>query len=72
MGESILTFKQTDEQHVDVFDGPIFIAQIFAHEKHIAIISKYLEKVIPDKEVIANLVRTDWKPPPGVEIDFLV
>lgn len=69
----MLEFKITDEgSRVDVYDGPIMVASIYAHEKHIAVISKYLDKAKPNEKVLANLVTTDLNMVPGVEIEFLI
>jgi hypothetical protein len=68
----MLELRNVKPNSVDVFDGPIFIGTVYTHEKHIAIVSKYLDKARCNKKVLRNLVAEDKKFPPAVEIDFLI
>jgi hypothetical protein len=67
-----LELRNFKPDSVDLFDGPIPVGTIYTHEKHIAIVSKYLDKARCNRKVLPNLVDEDKKFPPGVEIDFLI
>jgi hypothetical protein len=62
-------FKPTS---VEVFAGGILIGTIYTHEKHIALVSKYLDKARCNRKILRNLVTESKKFPPTVEIDFLI
>jgi hypothetical protein len=68
----MLELRNFKSDSVDIFDGPIFVGTIYTHEKHIAVVSKYLDKARCNTKALENLVKEDKKYPPGVEIDFLV
>jgi hypothetical protein len=68
----MLELRNVKPKSVDVFDGPIFIGTVYTHEKHIAVVSKYLDKARCNRKVLRNLVAEDKKFPPAVEIDFLI
>ncbi len=42
----MLEHRNLKPDSVDIFDGPIFVGAIYTHEKHIAVVSKYLEKKV--------------------------
>ncbi len=67
----MLELRNVKPNSVDLYNGPILIGTIYTHEKHIAVISKYLDKARCNRKVLPNLVAEDKKFPPGVEIDFL-
>lgn len=71
-GVYLVEFKEIKPGSVNVYDGPILIATIYAHEKHIAIVSFYLNNTKSNELVKANLVSQDLKKVPAVEIDFLI
>jgi hypothetical protein len=66
----MLEFKNLKPNSVDVFDGAIFVGTIYTHEKHIAIVSKYLDKARCNRKTLRNIVKEDKKFPPALEIDF--
>ena len=68
----MLELRNVTSNSVDVFDGPIFVGTVYTHEKHIAVVSKYLDKARCNKKALRNLVAVDKKFPPAVEIDFLI
>jgi hypothetical protein len=68
----MLELRNIKPNSIDVFDGPIFIGTVYTHEKHIAIVSKYLDKARCNRKTLRNLVAEDKKFPPAVEIDFLI
>ena len=71
-GPPMLELRNVKPNSADVFDGGIFIATIYTHEKHLAIVSKYLDKARCNRKVLRNLVTEDKKFPPAVEIEFLI
>ncbi len=68
----MLEIRNVKPNSIDLFDGAIFVGTIYTHEKHIAIVSKYLEKARCNRKALRNLVAEDKKFPPSVEIDFLI
>jgi len=60
----MLEFKFAKEvlgkrQIIEVWDGHVFVASIYPHEKSITVVSKFLKKVVVDE-----------KYPPEAKIDF--
>ena len=68
----MLELKNVKPNSVEVFDGGILVGTIYTHEKHIALVSKYLDKARCNGKVLRNLIDEDKKFPPSVEIDFLI
>ena len=66
----MLELRNVKPDSADVFDGGIFVATIYMHEKNIAIVSKYLDKARCNKKTLRNLVTVDKKFLPAVEIDL--
>jgi hypothetical protein len=68
----MLEFRNIKPDSIDVFDGSIFVGTIYTHEKHLAVVSKYLDKARCNRKALCNLIAEDKKFPPSVEIDFQV
>ncbi len=68
----MLELRNFKPESIDIFDEPIFAGTIYMHEKHISIISKYLDKTRCSKKEIEKMVKEDRTFPPAVEVDFLV
>ena len=52
----MLELKNAKPNSADVYDGGILVATIYMHEKHLAIVSKYLDKARCNKKALRNLV----------------
>jgi hypothetical protein len=68
----MLELKNVKPTSVEVFDGGMLIGTIYTHEKHIALVSKYLDKARCNRKVLSNLTAESKKFPPSVEIDFSI